>query len=149
MSHRQRKCREILSSARSCKFQMCMIRTMFLQKHDWILQDSMFNRLIFKASFDPRGQACDILLECPANNAGTFRGMVWFYLRFVDKVSGTEGQQTISAQPVQIDAANFFGFSGGLARTAGGIGSIIGAVLGFPFADDIIKWLYGRLKKSV
>jgi len=67
----------------------------------------------------------------------------------VDKVSGTESQQTVSAQPVQIDAANFFGFSGGVARTAGGFGSIIGAILGFPFAGDIIKWLYSRLKKSL
>jgi hypothetical protein len=70
-------------------------------------------------------------------------------LRFVDKVSGAESQQTVSAQPVQIDANHFFGFSGGAARTAGGIGSIVGAVLGFPFASDILKWLYGRLKKSV
>lgn len=95
------------------------------------------------------GRSVTFYWSVQPTSAGTFRGTVWFYLRFVDKVSGAESQQTVSAQPVQIDATNFFGFSGGVARTAGGIGSIIGAVLGFPFADDIIKWLYGRLKKSV
>jgi hypothetical protein len=96
-----------------------------------------------------QGQSVTFYWSVQPSSAGTFRGTVWFYLRFVDKVSGAESQQTVSAQPVQIDATNFFGFSGGVARIAGGIGSIIGAVLGFPFADDIIKWLYIRLKKSV
>ena len=96
-----------------------------------------------------QGQSVTLYWSVQPTSAGTFRGTVWFYLRFVNKVSGAESQQTVSAQPIQIDATNFFGFSGGVARIAGGIGSIIGAVLGFPFADDIIKWLYGRLKKSV
>ena len=95
-----------------------------------------------------QGQPVTFYWSVQPTSVGTFRGTVWFYLRFVDKVSGAESQQTVSAQPVQIEATNFFGFSGGAARTAGGIGSIIGAVLGFPFASDILKWLYGRLKKS-
>ena len=95
-----------------------------------------------------QGKAVTFYWSVQPTSAGTFRGTVWFYLRFVDKISGEESQQTISAQPVQIDANNFFGFSGGFARAAGGIGSIIGAVLGFPFADDVLKWLFGRLKKS-
>jgi len=95
-----------------------------------------------------QGQPVTFYWSVQPTSAGTFRGTVWFYLRFVDKVSGAESRQTVSAQPVQIDANNFFGFSGGVARTAGGLGSIIGAVLGFPFVSDILKWLYGRLKKS-
>ena len=95
-----------------------------------------------------QGQSATFYWSIQPASAGTFRGTVWFDLRFVDKATGKESQQTISAQPVQIDANNFLGFSGGLARVAGGIGSIVGAVFGFPFADDILKWLYGRLKKS-
>jgi hypothetical protein len=95
-----------------------------------------------------QGQAVTFYWSVQPTNAGTFRGTVWFYLRFVDKVSGAESRQTISAQPVRIDANNLLGFSGGFARTAGGIGSIIGAVLGLPFIDDVLKWLYGRVKKS-
>ena len=95
-----------------------------------------------------QGQSATFYWSIQPANAGTFRGTVWFDLRFVDKASGKESQQTISAQPVQIDANNFLGFSGGLARVAGGVGSIVGVVLGFPFANDILKWLYGRFKKS-
>ncbi len=95
-----------------------------------------------------QGQPVTFYWSVQPTSAGTFRGTVWFYLRFVDKVSGAESRQTVSAQPIQIDANNFFGFSGGAARTAGGIGSVVGAVLGFPFASDILKWLFGRLKKS-
>ena len=95
-----------------------------------------------------QGQSATFYWSIQPASAGTFRGTVWFDLRFVDKASGKESQQTISAQPVQIDANNFLGFSGGLARVAGGVGSIVGVVLGFPFANDILKWLYGRFKKS-
>jgi len=101
-----------------------------------------------QSEFLTQGQSVTFYWSVQPTSAGTFRGRVWFYLRFVDKVSGAESQQAVSAQPVQIDATNFFDFSGGAARTTGGIGSIIGAVLGFPFAGDILKWLYGRLKKS-
>ncbi|HEY9152976.1 MAG TPA: hypothetical protein VIN60_08840 [Anaerolineales bacterium] len=96
-----------------------------------------------------QGQLVTFYWSVQPKNAGTFRGTIWFYLRFVDKISGEESRETISAQPVQIDANNFLGLSGGIARVAGGIGSIISAVLGFPFASDILKWLYGRVKKSV
>jgi len=95
-----------------------------------------------------QGQAVTFYWSIQPTSAGTFRGIVWFYLRFVDKVSGEESQQTISAQPIQIDTNNFFGFTGSSARIAGGIGSIIGTVLGLPFADDILKALYSRLRKS-
>lgn len=79
--------------------------------------------------------------------AGTFRGTAWFYLRFVDKVSGEESRKTVSAQPVQIEGASFLGLDGNVARTAGGVGSAIGAILGIPFIDDVIKWLVWRIRR--
>jgi hypothetical protein len=80
-------------------------------------------------------------------STGTFRGTAWLYLRFVEKTTGIESRKAISAQPVQIESTNFLGLNGNIARTAGGIGSIIGAVLGFPFVDDVVKWLWSRLTK--
>jgi len=38
---------------------------------------------------------------------GNVSGNGLVYLRFVDKVNGAESQQTVSAQPVPIDATNF------------------------------------------
>lgn len=80
---------------------------------------------------------------------GTYRGTIWLYLRFVDKSSGEESREPISAQSVEIEAVNFLGFSGQFARTTGVVGSIVGTVIGFPFLEDIIKFLFkGRGKRG-
>jgi hypothetical protein len=76
--------------------------------------------------------------------AGAYRGTVWFYLLFVDKVSGEESRITVSAQIVEIEAVNFLGLPANLVRTAGGIGSIVGAIVGFPFFEDIVKFVFRR-----
>lgn len=75
---------------------------------------------------------------------GVYRGTIWLYLRFVDKVSGEESQKTVSVQTVDIEASNFLGLSASLARSTGLIGSIVGAVLGFPFLEDIVRFLFRR-----
>ena len=94
------------------------------------------------------GQSVTFFWSIRPTEAGTFRGTAWFYLRFVDKVSGAESRKTVSAQPVQIEATSFFGLNGNLARAAGGAGFILGAMLGFPFADDILKWIYQHLQRK-
>lgn len=75
---------------------------------------------------------------------GDYRGTIWLSLRFVDKSNGEESQKTVSAQIVDIKAVNFLGLSGGLARTTGVVGSIVGTVLGLPFLEDILKFLFKR-----
>ncbi len=91
------------------------------------------------------GQSVTFYWSIHPTESGTYRGTAWLFLRFVDRVSGAESREAISAQTVQIEATNFFGLNGNFARTAGGIGSVIGAVLGFPFADDVLKWLWRRI----
>jgi hypothetical protein len=81
-------------------------------------------------------------------DVGFYRGTIWLYLRFVDKQSGEESRKTVSAQIVEIEAVNLLGFSGEFARTTGVIGSIVGTVVGFPFFEDIIKFLFKRRIKS-
>jgi hypothetical protein len=75
---------------------------------------------------------------------GVYRGTIWLYLRFVDKQTGEESRKTISAQLVEIESVNFLGLSGGFARTAGVIGSVLGTVIGFPFFEDILKLVLKR-----
>ncbi len=92
------------------------------------------------------GQSVTFFWSVHPLSAGTYRGTVWLFLIFVDKVSKAESRLAVSAQPVEIEATNFFGLSGGAARMFGGIGSAIGAVLGFPFVTDILKWLWDRIR---
>ena len=81
-------------------------------------------------------------------DVGLYRGTIWLYLRFVDKQTGEESQKTVSAQPVEIEAVNFLGFSGEFARTTGIIGSVVGTILGFPFFEDILRFLFKRRNKT-
>lgn len=93
------------------------------------------------------GQSVTFYWSVRPTESGTYRGTVWFYLRFVDKVSGEQSRRAIAAQTVQIEATKFLGLGGGVARAAGGVGSLIGGVLGFPFIDDVMKWIWNRLRR--
>ncbi len=80
--------------------------------------------------------------------SGAYRGTVWLFLRFVDKVTKEESRKAVSAQSVQITTRELFEIGGSLARTVGGVGSVVGAVLGCPFADDVLKWFLRRLRRK-
>jgi hypothetical protein len=91
-----------------------------------------------------KGQSLNFYWSVRPAEVGVYRGTVWFYLRFVDKVSGEESRRAVSAQIVEIEAVNFLGLPANLVRTVGGVGSVIGAVVGFPFFEDIIKFIFRR-----
>ncbi|MFZ5881957.1 MAG: hypothetical protein ACOY0R_21515 [Chloroflexota bacterium] len=93
------------------------------------------------------GQSVTFFWSVSPREAGSFRGTLWLHLRFVDKASGEESRRAVSAQTIEIEGANLFGFSGNSARTLGVIGSVVGAVTGFPFLQDILKFLWKRRKK--
>jgi hypothetical protein len=95
-----------------------------------------------------QGQSVTFYWSIRPRETGAYRGTVWLYLRFVDKQSGEESQKAVSAQLVEIEAANLFGLSGSFARTTGVIGSVVGTVIGFPFFEDIVKFLIKRRKKG-
>ena len=92
------------------------------------------------------GQSVTFYWSIRPQEAGNYRGTVWLSLRFVNKLNGEETQKVLSAQQVQIEATTFLGLKADTARAAGGVGSIVAGILGFPFADDIFKFLWGRLK---
>jgi hypothetical protein len=41
---------------------------------------------------------------------------------------------------------DFFGLSVNVVRTSGVIGSIVGGVLGFPFLEQILRFLFAKRK---
>lgn len=79
---------------------------------------------------------------------GVYRGTVWLFLRFVDKVSGEESRRAVSAQMVEIEAVNLFGVPARVVRMVGGVGSVVGAVIGFPFFEDIVKFLFKKRRRQ-
>ena len=94
-----------------------------------------------------QGQSVTFSWSILPQGVGFYRGTIWLYLRFVDKLNGEESRITVSAQIVEIEAVNLLGLSGNFARSVGLIGSVVGTVIGFPFLEDIIKYLFKRKKK--
>jgi len=95
-----------------------------------------------------RGQSATFLWSIRPQETGTYRGTVWLHLNFADKSTGEKSRIAVSAQIVEIEAVDFFGLSVNLVRTSGVIGSIVGGVVGFPFIEEIIKFLFKRRKKK-
>lgn len=79
---------------------------------------------------------------------GVYQGAAWLYLRFVPLAGGEESRIPVSIQLLDIEARSLWGLSGSAARSIGTVGSAIGAVLGFPFVDDLIKWLWRRRRRK-
>jgi hypothetical protein len=78
---------------------------------------------------------------------GQYRGTVWLHLNFRDKSTGEENRIAVSAQAIEIEAVDFFGLSVNMVRTSGIIGSVVGGVIGFPFLEQILKFIFGRKKQ--
>ena len=94
-----------------------------------------------------QGQTAIFYWSIRPTEVGVYRGTIWVYLRFVDKSSGKESQKTVSAQLVEINAVNFLGLPVNVARSTGVLGSIVGTILGFPFFEDIVKFLFRKRLK--
>jgi len=103
-----------------------------------------------EAVFEPlaRGQSATFYWSIRPQDVGTYRGTVWLHLNFRDKSTGEDSRIAVSAQIVEIEAVDFFGLSVNLARTSGVIGSVIGGVVGLPFLEDIVKFLFKRRRQK-
>lgn len=102
------------------------------------------------AIYEPlkRGQSVTFHWSIVPHETGKYRGTVWLHLVFADKLTGEKDRVAVSAQRVEIEAVDFFGMSFSVVRTSGVVGSIIGGVIGFPFLEDIIKFIFNRKKKK-
>lgn len=82
--------------------------------------------------------------------AGKYEGTAWLHLRFVPRtsVNGEQESRTpVSAQFITLEVRSLLGLSGGTARGVGAAGSVVGAVIGFPFFDDVVRWFWRRFKR--
>ncbi len=95
-----------------------------------------------------RGQSATFYWSIRPQDPGKYRGTVWLHLSFTDKSTGEESRIAVSAQIVEIEAVDFFGLSVNVARTSGVVGSIVGGVVGFPFIEDILRFIFKRRRKS-
>jgi len=94
-----------------------------------------------------QGQAVTFYWSVRPNESGKYEGTAWLHLRFVPKNGGEESRIPVSVQFLEIEAKSFLGLlSGGTARGIGALGSVVGSVLGFPFVDDLVKWVLRKIR---
>jgi len=94
------------------------------------------------------GQTVQFFWSIRPDGVGVYRGTAWLYLRFVDKISGEESRKAVSAQVVDIEAVNLFGVPARVVRFFGALGSVVGAVIGFPFFEDIVKYIFKKRRHA-
>lgn len=93
------------------------------------------------------GQSATFHWQIHPQKEAIYRGTVWFYLRFVNKVSGEESRKAISAQIVEIKAVDFMGLPAGVIRTFGVVGLVIGFIVGYPLLRDVARIIFGDRRK--
>ena len=94
------------------------------------------------------GEKATFFWSVRPQETGQYRGTVWLYLRFTPKNGGDSLTRTISAQFIEINATTFMGLKAGPARWLGAIGTFISGVIGMPFFEEFVKWLWGKRKKA-
>lgn len=102
------------------------------------------------ATFQPlrQGEPVTFYWSIRPQDVGRYRGTIWLHLVFTERSTGEESRMAVSAQIVEIEAVDFFGFSTNFVRTSGVVGSVLGVIVGFPFFDDAVKYVWGRLTKK-
>jgi hypothetical protein len=94
------------------------------------------------------GQTVSFNWKVNPMQVGIHQGTIWFYMRFVDKVSGNESRVTVSARVVDIEAIDFLGLSTGFVRTLGVAGLLVGGVLTYPLFLDGGEFAINKLKPN-
>jgi hypothetical protein len=92
------------------------------------------------------GQKVTFYWSIKPGDIGNYKGTVWFYLHFVPKAGGVESRQALSAQTIEINSTALFGIKAGVTRWLGLAGTFIGSVLGFPFLEQVLKWVWKRIR---
>jgi hypothetical protein len=67
------------------------------------------------------------------------------HLRFTPKAGGDSAQREVWHRTLTINTNTVLGLSGPLAQVVGGTGAVVGSVLGFPFMDKVLGWIWNRL----
>ncbi len=94
------------------------------------------------------GTTADFVWSVRSRQPATYRGTVWLFLIFVDRMTGDEVREAVSAQSVQIRGGSLLGLSGAATRAIGGLTAAGGVILGLPFAGALLRRLLQRSRQK-
>lgn len=95
------------------------------------------------------GKAVTFYWSVRPSDPGLFQGSVWLHLRFTPKAGGQAERIPVSVQFIDMRVDSLFGvLTGSGARGLGALGSALGTILGFPFLEDALKWIWVRGRRQ-
>ncbi len=92
-----------------------------------------------------RGQEVTFYWSIQPPGVNTYRGSIWFYLRFVPLDGGPQTQRPITVQPIEIRSVNMLGLSGAPARILGVAGTLVGSIFGL---DNVLPWVWKKIRRK-
>ncbi|PWH16462.1 MAG: hypothetical protein DDG60_04140 [Anaerolineae bacterium] len=91
------------------------------------------------------GQTISFFWSLQPAEVANYKGTVWLYLRFLPKDGRLESRRALSAQLIEIQVVSLYGLGADAVRWLGLLGMLFGAVLGFPFLEEVFRrWLSRR-----
>ncbi len=79
--------------------------------------------------------------------SGTFSGTVWLHLNLIPKKGDYIQKELLFAKPIKIEGTTILGLPVGTVRWAGVVGTGTSFILGLPFIENMLAWLFRQFKK--
>jgi hypothetical protein len=95
------------------------------------------------------GKTVNFYWNIQSHAAGDFRGTLWLHVNIVPR--GDDGQierVALLAKPIEIESTTILGMSSQFARIFSLSGSLLSTIIGFPFLESILKFLWKTIRKT-
>jgi len=95
------------------------------------------------------GKTVNFYWNIQSHAAGVFRGTLWLHVNIVPR--GDDGQierVALLAKPIEIESTTILGMSSQFARIFSLSGSLLSTIIGFPFLESILKFLWKTIRKT-
>ncbi len=95
------------------------------------------------------GKTINFYWNIQSHTAGIYRGTLWLHVNIVPR--GDDGQierVALLAKPIEIESTTILGMSSQIARIFSLSGSVLSTIIGFPFLESILKFVWKTVRKT-
>ncbi len=95
------------------------------------------------------GKTVNFYWNIQSRTAGEFRGTIWLHVNIVPRDgAGQIERVALLAKPIEIESTTILGMSSQMARIFSLSGSLLSSIIGFPFLESILRFLWKRMHKT-
>lgn len=94
------------------------------------------------------GKTVNFYWNIQSHAAGVFRGTLWLHVNIVPRNEGQIERVALLAKPIEIESTTILGMSSQIARIFSLSGSLLSTIIGFPFLESILQFLWKTVRKA-